>query len=73
MLNKGVEDEEEKLSIAQKMIASVESDERRKERTRILEQEMTIAVKVQSDKGSSWLTKGSLTRDEMSPDEAREG
>jgi hypothetical protein len=43
MLNKGVDDEEEKLSIAQKMIASVESDERRKERTRILEQEMTIA------------------------------
>lgn len=43
MLSKGVEDEEEKLSIAEKMIASVESDERRKERQRILEQEMTIA------------------------------
>jgi len=42
MLNKGVEEEEDKLSIAEKMIASVESDERRKERTRILEQEMTI-------------------------------
>jgi len=43
MLSKGVEDEEDKLSIAQKMIASVESDERRKERSRILEQEMNIA------------------------------
>lgn len=32
MLSKGVEDEEEKLSIAQKMIASVESEERSKER-----------------------------------------
>ena len=36
------------------------------------EQEMTVAVKVQSDNGSSWLTKGSIAVDEMSPDEARE-
>jgi hypothetical protein len=39
------------------------------------EQDMTVAVKVQSDKGSSWLAKGSMAsiaRDKMSPDEARE-
>ena len=36
-------EEKGKMTIAERMLASMESDERRKERSRILEQEMTIS------------------------------
>jgi len=38
LLNRGVDSEEKgKMTVAEKMLASMESDERRKERARILE------------------------------------
>jgi hypothetical protein len=44
LLNRGVDSEEKgKMTIAERMLANMESDERKKERARILEQEMTIS------------------------------